>query len=324
MVVLRVPLELAGADTEEGQAVPVGLVHVGLDLEDEGGEILAEDIHLPLVADPGQGGCGEVEELLQEGLHAEVREGGAEEHRGELTIPDGVEIEVPARAQELDLLPQGVRLGIPDELIQGGALKIRLHQAGLAALALGGEEEDAALFPVIDALELLAAADGPVHGVGVDAQLPLHLLAEVQGVLGLPVHLVDEGEDGDMAHGADPEELAGLGLHALGAVDDHDGAVRRHEGAVGILGEVLVAGGVQDVDAVAIVLELHDGAGDGNAALLLDLHPVRSSGFRPLALDLAGLGDGSAVEQELFRESGLTGVRVGDDGKGPPPGDLFL
>ena len=127
-----------------------------------------------------------------------------------------------------------------------------------------------------------------------------------------------------MAHGADPEELAGLGLHALGAVDDHDGAVRRHEGAVGILGEVLVAGGVQDVDAVAIVLELHDGAGDGDAALLLDLHPVRRGGFRPLALDLAGLGDGSAVEQELFRESGLTGVRVGDDGKGPPPGDLFL
>ena len=187
---------------------------------------------------------------------------------------DGVEIEVPARAQELDLLPQGVRLGIPDELIQGGALQVRLHQASLAALALGGEEEDAALFPVVDALELLAAADGPVDGIGVDAQLPLHLLAQFQGVFGLPVHLVDEGEDGDVAHGADPEELAGLGLHALGAVDDHDGAVRRHKGTVGILREILVAGSVQDVDAVAVVLELHDGAGDGDAALLLDLHPV--------------------------------------------------
>ena len=127
-----------------------------------------------------------------------------------------------------------------------------------------------------------------------------------------------------MPHGADPEELAGLGLHALGAVDDHDGAVRRHEGAVGVLGEILVAGGVQDVDAVAVVLELHDGGGNGDAALLLDLHPVGRGGLGPLALDLTGLGDGSAVEQELFRECSLTGVRVGDDGEGPPPGDLFL
>ena len=45
-------------------------------------------------------------------------------------------------------------------------------------------------------------------------------------------------------------------------------------GAVGVLREVLVAGGVQDVDAEALVLELHHGGGDGDAPLLLDLHPV--------------------------------------------------
>ena len=41
---------------------------------------------------------------------------------------------------------------------------------------------------------------------------------------------------------ADLEQLPGLGLHALGAVDDHDGAVGGPEGAVGVLGEVLMAG----------------------------------------------------------------------------------
>ena len=80
------------------------------------------------------------------------------------------------------------------------------------------------------------------------------------------------------------------------------------------LGEVLVAGGVQNVDAEALVLELHHGRGNGNTALLLDLHPVGGGGAGVLfALDLAGLGDGSAVEEELLGEGGLTGVRVRND-----------
>ena len=45
----------------------------------------------------------------------------------------------------------------------------------------------------------------------------------------------------------------------LARVDDHHGAVGGHQGAVGVLGEVLVAGGVQNVDAEAVILELHDG-----------------------------------------------------------------
>ena len=149
------------------------------------------------------------------------------------------------------------------------------------------------------------------------------LLAQLEGVAGFSVHLVDEGEDGDVPQGADFEQLPGLGLHALGTVDDHDGGVRCHEGAVGVLGEVLMAGGVQDVDAEALVLELEDGGGDGDTTLLFNLHPVGRGGTGVLlALDHAGLGDGPAVEQELFRQSGLTGVRVGDDGEGAPAVDF--
>ena len=82
---------------------------------------------------------------------------------------------------------------------------------------------------------------------------------------------------------------------------------------------------IEDVDAEALVLELHDGGGDGNAALLFDLHPVRdgSAGVF-LALDRARLRDGPAVEQELFRQCGLTGVRVRNDSECPPPGNFFF
>mgnify|MGYP003436519072 CR=1 FL=1 len=56
---------------------------------------------------------------------------------------------------------------------------------------------------------------------------------------GLPIAVasficVDKGEDGNVAHGADLEEFSGLRLHALGAVDDHDGGVGGHQGAVGV------------------------------------------------------------------------------------------
>src|SRR5699024_9535621 len=111
--------------------------------------------------------------------------------------------------------------------------------------------------------------------------------------------------------------------HTLGGVNDHDGGVGRHQGTVGVLGEVLVARGIQDVDAVALVLELHDGRGDRNAALLLDLHPVGGGGPAVLlTLDHTGLGDGSAIEQEFFGQGGFAGVGVADDGKGTAPGDL--
>ena len=85
-----------------------------------------------------------------------------------------------------------------------------------------------------------------------------------------------------------------------------------------------MAGGIQNVDAEAVVLELHHGAGDGNAALLFDLHPVGGGGLGPLALDLAGLGNGAAVEQELFRQGRFTGVGMRDNGECPPPGNFFF
>ena len=235
-----------------------------------------------------------------------------------------VQVEVTrGPVQQLDLIHQLVPLGLADQTGKGGIVRLDLRGGGRTGVGVGGEMDHLPVLPVIDALELLAAADGPVHGVGVQAQLLFQLLTQLEGVPGLPVHLVDEGEDGDVPHGAHLEQLPGLGLHALGRVDDHDGGVGGHQGAVGVLREVLVARGVQDVDAVALILELHHRGGDGNAALLLDLHPV--GGGCPgvlLALDLACLGDGSAVEQELLRQGRLTGVRVGDNGEGAAALDL--
>ena len=324
MVIFRVPLKLAGADPHEGQPVPVGLIHVGLNLKHKGGEIRGKHIHLALIADAGQRCGGHPQEFLQKRLHAEGGQSRTEEHRGQRSVLHSLHVKVPAGSQQLHLVPQLGGLFRAQHLVQRRILQGNLHGVHLLAPGFAREEENPLLFPVVDTGKLLAAADGPVDGVGVDTQFPLYLLAQLQGVTGLTVHLVDKGKNGDVPQGADLEQLPGLRLHALGAVDDHDGAVSSHQGPVSVLGEVLMAGGIQNVDAEAVVLELHHGAGDGNAALLFDLHPVGGGSLGPLALDLAGLRDGAAVKQELFRQCGLTGVRVRNDSECPPPGNFFF
>ena len=173
------------------------------------------------------------------------------------------------------------------------------------------------------AAEIAAVADGPVHGVRADAEHVLDLLHEVERVARLAVHLVHEREDRDAAHGADAEELLGLGLDALGAVDDHDRGVGGHERTIRVLGEVLVAGSVEDVHAAAAIGELQHRGGNGDAALLLDVHPVGDgmTGIL-LALDRAGTLNLAGVEQELLGEGGLAGVGVRDDRERATGGNL--
>ncbi|MNY10036.1 hypothetical protein D3C86_1429900 [compost metagenome] len=175
-----------------------------------------------------------------------------------------------------------------------------------------------------DALEVRAHADGPVHGARADAQHLLQLVHQVEGVPAEAVELVDEGEDRDLAQAADLEQLLGLGLDALGRVDQHDRRVHGRQRAVGVLREVLVARGVEQVDLEPLVRELHDARGDRDAALPLELHPVRGGvTLGPARLDRAGHVDGASVQQELLGEGGLTRVGVRDDGEGPATPDLF-
>ena len=121
------------------------------------------------------------------------------------------------------------------------------------------------------------------------------------------------------AQPADLEQLDRLFLNTLGVVDQHDRAVRGHERTIRVLREVLMAGGVQNIDAIAVVIELHRGGRDRNAALLFDFHPVRGCMARGLArLDGAGLANRAAVEQQLFRQRRFTGVRVRNNCEGAP------
>ena len=225
------------------------------------------------------------------------------------------------------VVPGVVELLAQRRVVDAGDLHRRALGAGAGAGVgpAGLEQVHPLAQPVVDAPEDAAAEDGPGDRVDADAEHVLHLADEVEGVAPRTVELVHEGEDGDGPLPADPEELAGLGLHALGAVEEHDRAVHRVERPVGVLAEVGVARGVEQVHLQPPVGELQDAGGDGDPALPLHLHPVGDgAGPPPLGLHRPGQLDDAAVEQELLGERRLAGVRVGDDGEGAPACDLVL
>ena len=76
---------------------------------------------------------------------------------------------------------------------------------------------------------------------------------------------------------------------------------------------------------VVVVVKTHHGSSYGDAALLLDLHPVGGGSF---ANFIAFYGsrhvDSTSVEQEFLGERRFTRIRVRDDRKGAATQDFLL
>ena len=167
----------------------------------------------------------------------------------------------------------------------------------------------------------IAHRPGDRHGPQPDRLL--HLVEQLQRLAAGAVPLVDERQHRDAAGAADVEQLERLRLEALRRVQQHHGGVDGGQHAVGVLGEVAVARGVEQVDHVVAVGELQHRGGDRDAARLLHLHPV---GRDPLAARLAvhrarGV-DRRGVQGERLGERRLARVGVADHRERPAPGGL--
>ena len=173
---------------------------------------------------------------------------------------------------------------------------------------------------VIDPAKFRPITKRPIAGRGMNSEHSFQFVEQGERCAGRAVELVDEGENRHPAATADFEKLSGLRLDAFGRVDDHDRGVDGREHPVGVLGEILVAGRVEQVDHITVVVELQDGGGDRDAALLFQFHPIARGG--PLVAargDTAGQLHRPAVKEELFGQRGLARVRMRNDGKGAPP-----
>ena len=123
------------------------------------------------------------------------------------------------------------------------------------------------------------------------------------------VDLVDDDHGGELGFEGLGENVAGLRQRAFGGVDQQEDAVDHLEGALHLTAEVGVAGRVDDVDLVVVVVERGVLGEDGDAALALQVVGVHDAlGDRFVGAEGAGLAE-HGVDQ-----GGLAVVDVGDDG----------
>ena len=161
-----------------------------------------------------------------------------------------------------------------------------------------------------DAAEVVLRADGDLQGMRVRVQAVVHLLHDVEEVGAHDVHLVDVGDARNLVVFRLTPDRLGLGLDAALGSKDGNGAVQHAQGTLHLDREVDVAGGVDDVDAVAFPVAGGRSTRDGDAALLFLRHPVHGGSALVHLADLVGL---AGVVEDTLRGGGLAGIDVRHD-----------
>ncbi len=154
------------------------------------------------------------------------------------------------------------------------------------------------------------ATQGDLQQNGTGAEPFLQLFADGPIVGADAVKLVDQTDARHpVAVGLTPDRFA-LRLHPLDGAEDGHRAVEHPQGALHFDGEIDMPGGVDEVDPQLPPVTAGAGGGDGDAALLLLIHPVHG---RRAVMDLAHAVDLAAVEENPLGNRGLAGVDMGDD-----------
>ena len=202
-------------------------VHVRLDLEDEGGEFLGRRINHHPAAFARGWRWRELEETVEQELHAEVVRRAAEEDGRELAGEDFFQIELRARAFEQFQLVADLLIGsFLDRILHALVLDARhRHRGAIGAVNRALEKMHLLLLAIINPAEARAVAERPVDRIGVDAEHGFQLVKQVHRRPGRAVELVHEGENRHAPAAADFEEFPRLTLDALARVHHHHGGV---------------------------------------------------------------------------------------------------
>ena len=159
-------------------------------------------------------------------------------------------------------------------------------------------------------LKLILGADRQLdrHRLGAEAVDDiLQALEEVGAGL---VHLVAEHDARNVVAVALAPYRLGLRLDALVGIEHADRAVEHAQRTLHLDGEIDVAGRVDDVEALAVPERGGRGRRDGDAALLLLLHPIHRRGAFVHLADLVALA--GVIEDALGRRR-LAGIDVRHD-----------
>ena len=165
-----------------------------------------------------------------------------------------------------------------------------------------------------DALELVLGADGNLNRHRPALQPVDNGIDGVVKIRAHAVHLIDEADARNaVLVGLAPHRFR-LRLHARHGVEHRHRAVQHAQAALHFGREIHVARRIDNVDGDVAPLAGGGGRRDGDAALLLLLHPVHDGrAFMHLA-DLVGA---AGVIEDALGSGGFTGIDVGHDADVP-------
>ncbi len=263
-----------------------------------------------------------VDHGVEQRLDALVLERRAGEHREERAGDHGL-ADQPLEGRDVRLL--AVQIGGQDlviELDRGLEQLVAIFQGlilqiggNLDVVVIGAERFVLPDHPdhahqIDDAAELVLGADRKLDRDRLGAQALDDIGQAAEEVGADLVHLVGEDDARHLVFVALAPHRFGLRLDALVGIEHAYGAVEHAQRALHLDGEVDMPGGVDDVEALAVPERGGRGRGDGDAALLLLLHPVHGGGALMDLADLVALA--GVIENPLGRRR-LPGIDVGHD-----------
>ena len=141
---------------------------------------------------------------------------------------------------------------------------------------------------IIDALESLSLIDWPRKRANFDLQFLFKFIKKIKRIATFTVHLVDVNDYWCLAHTANRHQFTCLIFYTFCTVNDNDGTIYGGKCAECVFSKVLMTWSVEDVNFVALIIELHHRSSYRDTTLFLYFHPIRCSRlFNLIILDSA-------------------------------------
>ena len=211
--------------------------------------------------------------------------------------------------------------GIGDRSLNNVLPQIVLVEVGLVA------------YQIHNAAQIPLCANGKLDREGIGPQAGFDLLVDTQEVGAGAVHFVDKDHAWHLVAVRLTPDRFRLGLDTAHGAEHGNDPIQNPHGALHLNGEVHVAGGVDDIDAVVSPTGGDGGGSDGDAPLLLLGHPIRCGSS---VVDLSQFVNHTGIKQDPLRGGRLAGINVGGNanvanavqgdiaGHGKPPKCVLL
>ncbi len=267
-----------------------------------------------------------MKKTVEKELHSEIVHRASKIHRGLFAGMHRSEVEGMAGAIEHGELLGHLLVHIGIELFLHKRIRKTGHVHGSTVGTAGDTFEKVHLTrsAIIHTTEGRTITQRPGDGTGLESEHALEFIQQHKRIQRRPIALVHESENRNATPFAHLEEFTRLRLDTFGSVDHHQRGVHGREHTVGVLGEIFMSGSIEQVDRIALVVELQHRGADRDTTLFFELHPVAGGGALVFSI-LHGTSkmNGISVEQELLGERGFTRIRMGDDGESAATRDFL-